>query len=187
LAASAARLVGLDVTAQGVDTARCRGYEAHQVDCTSASEVRALGLTPFDVVLAGEVIEHVDNPGGLLEAATELASRDGVLIVTTPNAHRLMDVFLAASRRELIHPDHVALHSPRTLSSMLERHDWEVVEYLGYMNPRSARPSRTPQAFILQLGNDLARGLAVTMFPYLADGLIAVARRHPSLSNIRAA
>lgn len=177
LAVAASKLVGLDVAARGVSGAREQGYEAYEVDCTDRSDVHALGLEPFDVVLAGELIEHVDNPAGLLEAATELSSRDGTLIITTPNARRLMDVMLAAVRREVIHPDHVAVYSIRTLSSMLKRHGWQVIETLVYMNPRTTRRPKTVKELFGQLGHELERALTVTVSPYLADGLIVVARQ----------
>jgi 2-polyprenyl-3-methyl-5-hydroxy-6-metoxy-1,4-benzoquinol methylase len=177
LAAAASRLVGLDVSTEAVADARSRGFAAHAVDCTSSADVRAIALEPFDVVLAGELIEHVDNPGGLLDAAHVLMAADGLLIVTTPNARRLMDTLLAVARRELVHPDHVAVYSARTLSSLLERHGWEVIELFVYMNPRSRRRARTAKEVILRMGDAFERALANTVSPYVADGLIAVARR----------
>ena len=75
LAEHATSLVGLDVDEPGVADAKARGYEAYTVDGTSAEAVRALGLGPADVVIAGEVIEHVDDPGLFLDAMRVLLLR----------------------------------------------------------------------------------------------------------------
>ena len=171
----ASRLVGLDVAANAVDRARSLGYEAHEVDCTDPEQVQTLGLGVFDIVVAGEIIEHVDNPAGLLEAARALAADDGKLLVTTPNARRLVDVVLAARGREVIHPDHVAIYSIRTLIVMLRRHGWNAVDHLVYLNPDPVDPPRNLKAVVLRLIHKIEKVLVRTRSPYVADGLIVVA------------
>jgi 2-polyprenyl-3-methyl-5-hydroxy-6-metoxy-1,4-benzoquinol methylase len=169
-------LVGLDVDREAVDEARSAGFEAYAVDCTGVRDVERLGLGQFDVVLLGELIEHVDDSGALLDAAATLMAPDGILVVTTPNARRLMDVLLAAVGREIVHPDHVAIYSARTLVGALERRGFAVVELLTYMNPRAGRRPWSLKELLLTLGLEFQRALATTVSPYLADGLIAVAR-----------
>jgi 2-polyprenyl-3-methyl-5-hydroxy-6-metoxy-1,4-benzoquinol methylase len=83
LARVAAETVGIDSDRDGVEWAKAHGYEAHVVDATDSDAVAALGLRPFDLVIAGEVIEHMDAPGPFLKAMQQLSNR---LIITTPNA-----------------------------------------------------------------------------------------------------
>lgn len=175
--AESSRLVGIDITPAAVEAARSRGYAAYVADCTSVSEIRALGLDPVEVVLAGEIIEHVDNPGGLLEAAKALLHPGGVLVLTTPNARCLTDVIVAGANREVIHPDHVALYSQRTLSALLNRYAWEVAETLVYMNPRSREIPVSVKVAAMRFAAEVQRALVATVAPYLADGLIVVAER----------
>jgi SAM-dependent methyltransferase len=177
LAKEAARLVGLDVAPHAVAAAKREGYDAYRVDCTSRDAIRRLALNPFDVVIAGEIIEHVDNVGGMLEAAAELLKPDGQLIVSTPNARRLMDLLLALGGREIVHPDHVTLFSVRTLLALLDRHGWIVDEVLVYLNPRPTRGARTLKERVLRAGSYFQRLLVSTTSPYVADGLIVLARR----------
>ena len=92
LADAASSLVGIDVEEEGVRWASEHGFEAYAVDAQSPKAVASLGLEPADVVIAGEVIEHLDAPGPFLRAMRELAARDGLLVVTTPNAYRLLNV-----------------------------------------------------------------------------------------------
>ncbi len=74
LARDARELVGLDLDTAGVERARAQGYEAHVVDCRDAEAVRALGLGAADVVVAGEVIEHLDDPGAFLDGLHALVA-----------------------------------------------------------------------------------------------------------------
>src|SRR4051794_6766592 len=42
---------------------------------------------PFDLIIASEVIEHVDDPPGFLALLRELLAEDGRLILTLPNGY----------------------------------------------------------------------------------------------------
>ena len=74
LAESASSLVGLDVEEEGVRWAVEHGFEAYAVDAQSPKAVAALGLEPADVVIAGEVVEHLDAPGPFFRALGQLAA-----------------------------------------------------------------------------------------------------------------
>jgi hypothetical protein len=93
LATVAGSLVGLDLDEAGVEAAQAQGYEAHAIDTQSTEAVRSLGLGRAEVVIAGELIEHLDAPGPFLRALHELADE---LVLTTPNAYRGAN-FLALS------------------------------------------------------------------------------------------
>ena len=82
LAEVATSLVGLDFDGPGVQAALDGGFAAHLVDCTDPAAVAALALEPADVVLAGEVIEHLGAPGPFLEAMAQLCAPGGTLIVS---------------------------------------------------------------------------------------------------------
>ena len=125
----------VDVSEDGVRWAKEQGFDAHAVDAQSPDAVAGLGLEQADVVIAGEVIEHLDAPGPFLQAMTALVGPDGLLVITTPNAYRLLNFLAPASGRELIHPDHTAWHSPHTLRNLLERNGWHVEGAAYYRNP----------------------------------------------------
>jgi SAM-dependent methyltransferase len=173
LAAAASSIVGLDSAQDGVEWAKEQGFEAHTVDAQSPEAVGALGLEPADVVVAGEIIEHLDAPGPFLRAMRELLKPDGLLVVTTPNAYRLLNFLAPASGSELIHPDHTAWHSPHTLRNLLERSGWDVEGIAYYQNP-APRIGGVLGPVVRGL-----RGAFVTfgkLMPYWCDGLVAWAR-----------
>jgi SAM-dependent methyltransferase len=173
LADVAESIVGLDLSEEGVAWANARGFEAYAVDAQSPADVEALGLGRADVVVAGEIIEHLDAPGPFLRAMRTLLKEDGLLVVTTPNAYRLLNFLAPASGSELIHPDHTAWHSPHTLRNLLVRNGWEVEGLAYYQNPA---PRLGGAVGVVVRG---LRGAFVAfgrLAPYWSDGLVAWAR-----------
>lgn len=180
LAEAAVALIGIDCSSEGVAWARRAGFEAYCVDAQSEEEVQSLALEPADVVVAGEVVEHLDAPGPFLRAMRTLVRPDGLLVLTTPNAYRPLNVLVLLSRAELIHPDHVAWHSPHTLRALLGRNGWRVEAMGYYQNPpdRIERSDRLGRRFERRAANSVRRlaGLVGRWAPYWSDGLIVRAR-----------
>ncbi|HEY7105554.1 MAG TPA: class I SAM-dependent methyltransferase [Acidimicrobiia bacterium] len=180
LARRARELVGLDVDAAGVERARARGFEAHVADCRDADAVRALALAPADVVVAGEVIEHLDDAGAFLDGLHALLAPGGTLAVTTPNATGLVNAFASLVNYEVNHPDHVVMYTCQTLDAMLERHDWEPTHHHVFVQSVKTKPDGTTRSRIFTTGAravlGLERLLARAGRPYVADGLIVLAR-----------
>jgi len=174
LARAARELVGIDADASGVERARGAGYDAFAADVESERGLSALGLEPADVVVAGELLEHLDRPGDFLEAVKTLVAPDGILVLTTPNAHALTNVLGALAGRELVNPDHVAWFSWRTLATLLDRHGWRLERLAYYRFPTVESGARGPRVFF-----NTYQSLAQPLFrarPSLADGILAVAR-----------
>ena len=178
---SASSLVGLDLDEPGVERAVDMGFAAHAVDCSDAEAVASLGLVPAQIVVAGEIIEHLDDSGSFLEGLHSLVEPGGRLVVTTPNASGLLNAGAAAlAGYEVNHPDHVTLYSCFTLTNLLERHGWrteEVATYIPVLKEFGALKGRMK---LLGAGAQtvlsLERLLARMGRPYAADGLIVSAR-----------
>ncbi len=178
LADVASELVGLDADETGVALATEAGYEAYLVNCCDPDEVAALGLQPADVVLAGEIIEHLDSPGPFLTAMRDLCGPDGTLIVTTPNAYGLVNVVASMTRRvEVNHPDHVVMFTWRTLTELLRRTGWEPVDAATYVPAVRERGDRSRlEAGAVRAVIGLEKLLGRLGRPFSADGLIVTAR-----------
>jgi len=174
LAAEAAELVGIDADPEGVSEARALGYDAHVADVESAHALSELGLEQADVVVAGELLEHLDCPGAFLDAVKVLVRPRGSLALTTPNAHGLTNVLGALAGRELVNPDHVAWLSWRTLATLLGRHGWRIETLCYYRFPEVESGTRALRV-LFTVYQRLARPL-FRLRPSLADGLLVVAR-----------
>jgi SAM-dependent methyltransferase len=181
LAEAAATLVGLDVDLEAVERARATGFEAHVADAADRDSLRALlahGLDPAEVVIAGEVIEHLERPGEFLDAAHDLVAPRGRLVVTTPNAASLLNPVAAAGRYELVNPDHVSFYSWYTLTNLLARHGWRVRDFVTYHFPLAREAWRGSGAAAMGRAMARVQRTLATVWPFLDFGLIAVADEH---------
>jgi hypothetical protein len=178
LAKVASHLVGIDVDADGVAWANRHGFESHQADACSADEIRSLGLEPAELVLAPEIIEHLDAPGPFLRAIRPLCAPNGKLILTTLNAYRALHLFTPLAGVEINHPDHVAFYTPPMLKGLFERTGWTPVRVLYAKYPRDhVGYSRGVKRGLEGLVVNTVRGLGNNpLMPYWADALIAVAK-----------
>jgi hypothetical protein len=177
---AAAHLVGIDADSEGVSIARDLGYETAVADCQSIASIAETGVEPAEVIIAGEIIEHLDRPGDFLDAVRQLIARDGELVITTPNSTSLTNTLLAFAGREVQNADHVNWQSWRTLDALLTRHDYRLTELAYYRHPRYV-PQSTDRLAVRARCHafNTFQAMAWPLFaaaPSLADGLIAVAR-----------
>lgn len=180
LAQTAKELVGLDVDEQGIEAARAAGYQAVMADCQDPEAIRRLGMR-VDMVVAGELIEHLDCPGLFLEAMHHLSD---TLVITTPNAYSLVNFVSIIRNQEMVHPDHIALYSWHTLTTLLGRHGWNVNELLVYryengddaeQRDLKARGKRMLTDLFLSLQGAVSR-----IRPFYEHGLIAICKADPA-------
>jgi 2-polyprenyl-3-methyl-5-hydroxy-6-metoxy-1,4-benzoquinol methylase len=184
LARSSAELWGIDLDASGIERLRSLGYP-NLVAGSAEDPPASIPREAFDVVVAGELIEHVQNVGRFLVASAELLRPDGVLIVTTPNALRFYNPIPALFGLELVHPDHVAWFSPKTLRRAAEMSGLSVKASYVYRSEAGAALENASSP-IDWVGRVVYRGVMsvahpviTSLFPYTADGLVLVAERMP--------
>jgi len=90
---------------------------------------------PFkpEVVVAGELIEHLPDPAAFLRTVRSVSQLTGAqLILTTPNASALYNALFGLCGRECQHRDHVAVQSYKTLHTICSRAglvDWRVIPH----------------------------------------------------------
>jgi len=169
----AGELYGFDFDQPGLDILAGEGAKnLYRVDLERLDEV-PLSET-FDVIVAGEMIEHLNNVGLFLNGIQRFMTKDSLLLITTINAYcgmRFLWYGLRGRRgkQEPVHPDHVAYYSYSTLSLLLQRHSLTVDEFLFYDIGKEHRPHNK---WYLNALNDVCTTLA----PQWADGVIAVCR-----------
>lgn len=80
----------------------------------------------YDIVVAGDIIEHLSNPGLMLEGIHGRLHRNGKLVVSTPNAFGIAS-WIRVLRGTFKEGDqHVICFNPITLKQLLERHGYRV-------------------------------------------------------------
>jgi hypothetical protein len=169
----AADLWGVDADPAGLQFLRNRGFQnlIHgNLEHPEMFEVKQR----FDVILAGEVIEHLSNPGLFLRGIRGFMGDETTLVLTTANAYCGMRMVIYALRgrggtSEPVHPDHVAYYSYATLCHLLDRENLHVKNLSFYDIGREHRPFNK---LFLNAINDLL----VRFAHQLADGLILECR-----------
>lgn len=87
----------------------------------------------FDVIFAGDLIEHLSNPGLFLERCKNLLKPGGSLILTTPNCFNLFNLAEKMTKYEpTVNADHTCYFNSKTLKVLLAKNGFEVerVDYL---------------------------------------------------------
>ena len=166
-------LYGFDFDQAGIDILAESGVKnLYRADLENLDKVE-LNQT-FDVIIAGEMIEHLSNPGLFLRGIKRFMREDTNLVITTINAYSGMRFLIYGLRgkggsNEPVHPDHVAYYSYKTLSLVLAREDFFIKEFLFYDLGPEHRP------FIRWFYN-LFNDICVKVSPGLGDGVIAVCK-----------
>jgi 2-polyprenyl-3-methyl-5-hydroxy-6-metoxy-1,4-benzoquinol methylase len=159
----AAHLVGLDNNVPMI----IHLQKNHGFEGIYSANVESAGDYPdeeYDLVIAGEILEHLSNPGRALDAARTRLSPCGEVVITAPNANSLKVFLRAVMGYELIHPDHVLHHSLRTLTALAERHNFKVISVFSFVNEGKS-PLSKPANFLIGFLPRLADGIGVVCIP----------------------
>ncbi len=137
----AEEVYGVDISKEGLDLLNKAGFtnlilgNVEQVD-----KISELQGKKFDIILASEIIEHLNNPGLFLKTANKLFSKNTIMIITTPNAFRITGLGYKLKGFELIHPDHNFWFSWSTLRSLLLKNNYQVIDSRLYSFTDYKRP-----------------------------------------------
>jgi 2-polyprenyl-3-methyl-5-hydroxy-6-metoxy-1,4-benzoquinol methylase len=150
---------GCDISSTRVNAAIERGLERVQLKVVDFNECRsAYPSSFFDFILAGEIIEHLENTDNLVVECSRCLKSGGYLIITTPNLaawyERIlllcgMEPFMAevayssrifgkrflyrlARKKESAPIGHLRLFTPAALRELCQYHGLVLIEHSGY-------------------------------------------------------
>lgn len=131
----AARCVGVDVLGPEVSRLRAQGFDVRFHDLT-----RGPLEENFDLIVLGEVLEHVESPLALLRSAAVMLDHGGSVVVTAPNPWYVATILRSVRRSTLYvdNADHCAWFDPCTMCELGDRVGLELYRYSG-VRVRSAR------------------------------------------------
>jgi SAM-dependent methyltransferase len=112
---------GVEASPPPVEQARRNGHDARLL-----VDLDGFAAGSFDVVVATEVVEHVDEPLAVLDTACRLLRPGGLLYLTTPAGDGLNGRMLGAQWSTMAPPEHLALFSARGLALLLGRAGFRV-------------------------------------------------------------
>ena len=174
----ASELYGFDFDQEGLDALAEHGTK--NLFRADLEDLDAVDLDEtFDVIIAGEMIEHLNNPGKFLQGIKRFMDTGTELVITTINAYSALRFAIYGLRgkggyNEPVHPDHVYYFSYKTLNLLIQRAGLSVRDFYFY---DLGTEHRQFNPWYYNFVNDVS----VKISPQLSDGLIAVC----GLSNER--
>lgn len=127
ICAVASETTGLDLDRDGVNALSAMGYKNINVGDAQDFDLNE----HFNVLVAGDLIEHLHNVGGFLESCVRHMDVSSELIICTPNPwhwHKWMRAFF---RQPPVNEEHTLWLCPVTLAQLASRFGLEVglIEY----------------------------------------------------------
>lgn len=180
IAAVATSVVGIDNSEVVPTTGLATGPNARIVRGDVGELELLLGRLGFhpEVVIAGELVEHVPNPLAFLEGLAATPALTGcTLLLTTPNATAAHNVAIGLLSRESTHRDHLFILSYKTLNTLCRRAgltDFAIVPYRSAFIEMRARHTGT-RAAVVAMGEKVVNAVE-WVFPLLSFGWIVHAR-----------
>lgn len=166
ISALAKSCVGLELDVTTVNILRDR-YKVENLVVGDAEKLDMLIPQKYELIVAGELIEHLNNPGLFLETASQVLAPGGLLIITTTNAFCLRRLIRIPFGTESIHPDHTYYFSHTTLRTLVHRFGYTQKDAVSYRLPNN----KPLMPYIVER-------VATWVSPNLGEGII-----HTYLSN----
>jgi 2-polyprenyl-3-methyl-5-hydroxy-6-metoxy-1,4-benzoquinol methylase len=137
---------GIDISAANLQTLATLGY--HRLHHQSAESMQLPDR--FDTIVAGELIEHLSNPGLFLERACAHLKPGGQLIVTTPSPFALLNTLYAFVHypRTCQNLEHTCWFCPQTMRTLAERYHLVETHFQLIADYRANYGSRPYRVFV---------------------------------------
>src|SRR5579863_1300913 len=145
-------VVGIDISAENIDSLKKHGFNNLYVQ--SAESFRL--AEKFDTIVAGELIEHLANPGLFLRQARAHLKATGRLVLTTPHPFSLFDIAYALFKfpRTCQNLQHTCWFCPQTMNELVGRTGLRIEHFELLDDNPPDNPSRRYRALVA-----LRRGL----------------------------
>ena len=175
----AAKVIGVDTDERAIEYLRQKGLSdlIHaDVQAPKALDIPEI-YGRIDVIVAGEILEHLPNPGLCLKNIANLMNeQQSVLLITVPNAFSFRNFFsVLSTNRELVRADHNYYFSYMTIKNLLALYDFSIADICVYSDLRAG------QNPIKKIAKSIFNKTLLRYSPFLAEGLIIRADLQRSL------
>ena len=123
------KLIGIDINKEKLDNFTKKNFIVYKKNAESFSF-----NTKFDLIIAGELIEHLPNPGLFLKNSKKMLRQNGELIITTPNMTNIILFLWFIVSKKLQDSSHLAWYEEETLKVLLDKYNFEISKIL-YIKP----------------------------------------------------
>ncbi|NHA04958.1 class I SAM-dependent methyltransferase [Mucilaginibacter sp. HC2] len=130
---------GIDASEQGITIANKTNPGRFFIqDLSSGGLPQQISHLPFDTIVSTEVIEHLYDPYLFISLCRDILSKtNGELILSTPYHGYLKNLFISLFNKWDTHISplwqggHIKFWSFKTLSAILQEHDFKVTDFKG--------------------------------------------------------
>jgi len=131
-------VVGIDADRDALAEAQKLGIETRWADL---DEPLPFPDASFDVVVAGELLEHLRDPRQLVAEARRVLRPGGTLVASVPNAYRLKNrLRFLSGRKPEDDPTHLQMFAADDVRKLLDRFDEPTLHFIaGRLVPLHAR------------------------------------------------
>jgi SAM-dependent methyltransferase len=115
---------GIDISEENAAILRSNGFDKIYVQSAESFQLS----DKFDTIVAGELIEHLANPGLFLQQARAHLKPGGRLVLTTPNAFSLLFISYALFKypKTCENLQHTCWFCPQTMKELVERSGFKI-------------------------------------------------------------
>ena len=130
LANVCSNVVGIDINEEGIAYMQQAGFETYNSNVITEHPPEQILSKKWDYIVAGEVLEHIDDPVMFLSAIrAKYGSCTEKIIITVPNALSYTNFRNALRNVEMINSDHRFWFTPFTLMKVASQAGIEVEDY----------------------------------------------------------
>lgn len=120
---------GIDVSSFAIERAK---ENAPQTDLRVATAEELASLPgPFDAIAAFHVVEHLEEPGRVIEACFRMTAPGGHLIIATPNTKAPLAERKGPAWYANTDPTHISLKPPEEWLAIARRAGYAIVKQFG--------------------------------------------------------
>ena len=129
---AASYVVGVDILEEYAKILTERGYDIRACDATSDEYLGE----KFDIVVMGDVIEHVENPVNLLRFAVRHLEDGGKIVAKTPNPYYIDNIIKFAKGKDFVNFEHIAWYTPTMALELARRAGCRLTSYVVFQRKR---------------------------------------------------
>lgn len=141
-------VIGLDINLELIDEIRNRTQLDNLIHGDATNTHSHINGGNFDVIHAGDLIEHLSNPGDFLIFCKNNLKNDGKIVITTPNPICRYSTPAYKKQGFLANMEHTCWISPTNMNELCRRSGLQFAESHYKMNKKQTIKNKLREKFI---------------------------------------
>jgi 2-polyprenyl-3-methyl-5-hydroxy-6-metoxy-1,4-benzoquinol methylase len=154
-------VIGVELDSQAAAQAKRFCEDVLIEDLNDFNWTARLSKGEFDVILMGDVLEHLANPNAVLTQMRPLLGDDGRVVISLPNVvhwHTRLKILFGRFHYEsfgILDHTHLRFYTPKTARRMIETSGYKITRFHPVFGGRLSRHSRPVSQWLAHLSPGL--------------------------------